>query len=68
MRAKVTEEGILVPKELLEGVDEVEICQEHNVILIVPVGKADPILTLGTEPITIEVDDASINLDHYLYR
>ncbi len=68
MRAKVTQEGIIIPKRLLEGVDEVEIRQERNVILIVPVGKADPILTLGTEPISLEMEDASLNHDHYLYH
>ena len=66
MRAKVTQEGIIIPKKLLEGVDEVEIRQERNMILIVPIGKVDPILTLGTEPIIIEANDASINHDQYL--
>lgn len=64
MRAKVTEQGVLIPKQFLEGIDEVEIRQEQNLILVLPVGKTDPILTLGTEPIVVEVDDASLNHDH----
>jgi len=35
--------------------------------LLVPVSEADPILEFGKHPITIELDDASINHDHYLY-
>jgi len=49
--AKVTEHGVLVPKRLLEGIDEVEIRKEQNVILIVPVVAGDPIFELGKQPI-----------------
>jgi hypothetical protein len=68
MRTRVTEQGVLVPKQLLEGVDEVEIRVEQDLILIVPITHADSILELGTQPITVDVDDASVNHDHYLYR
>ncbi|HKZ84883.1 MAG TPA: hypothetical protein VJ793_14610 [Anaerolineae bacterium] len=64
---RVTEQGVLVPKQFLEGIDQVEIRKEQNVILLVPVSEADPILEFGKHPITIELDDASINHDHYLY-
>ena len=67
MRTKVTEQGLLVPKQLLEGMDEVEIRREDNVILIVPVGAADPILELGKHPIDLDVQDASLNHDRSLY-
>jgi hypothetical protein len=67
MRTKVTEHGVLIPKNLLEGIDEVEIRKERNVIVVVPIMADDPILDLGRQPITIDVDDASANHDHYLY-
>lgn len=67
MRTKVTEHGVLIPKHMLEGVDEVEIRKERNAVLLLPVGNADPIRELGKQPIIDELDDASINHDHYLY-
>jgi hypothetical protein len=67
MRTKVTEHGMLIPKMLLEGIDEVEIRKEQNVIVVVPVMADDPILGLGKQPITLDVDDASVNHDRYLY-
>jgi hypothetical protein len=68
MRTKVTEHGVLIPKMLLEGIDEVEIRKEQNVIVVVPVMVGDPILGLGKQPITLNVDDASVNHDRYLYN
>ncbi|MDQ3831914.1 MAG: hypothetical protein M3361_22010 [Candidatus Tectomicrobia bacterium] len=67
MRTKVTEHGVLIPKMLLEGIDEVEIRKERNVIIVVPVMADDPILDLGGQPITLDVEDASANHDRYLY-
>jgi hypothetical protein len=67
MRTKVTEHGVLIPKMLFEGIDEVEIRKERNVIIVVPVMADDPILDLGRQPITVDVDDASANHDRYLY-
>ena len=68
MRTKVAEHGVLVPKSLLEGIEEVEIRRAQNVIILVPVSAADPIFDLGKQPITVDVDDASINHDRYLYN
>ena len=68
MRTKVTEHGVLIPKMLLEGIDEVEIRKEQNVIVVVPVTADDPILGLGKQPITLDVDDAFVNHDRYLYN
>ncbi len=67
MRAKVTDQGVVIPKQWLEGVDEVDIRQEQDVIVIVPVTDSDPIQELGKNPVTIDIDDASINHDRYLY-
>ena len=67
MRTKVTENGVLIPKMWLEGIDEVEIHKEQNMIIIVPVQVDDPILDLGKQPILLDVEDASLNHDRYLY-
>jgi len=67
VRARVTEEGVLIPKKLLPGVEEVEIRQEQDVILVVPAAKDDPIFKLGSNPVSCGATDASENLDQYLY-
>jgi virulence-associated protein VagC len=67
MKGRVGEQGLFIPKELLEGFDEVEIRRENHALLIVPLADGDPILQLGQEPVTCELDDASIDHDRYLY-
>ena len=67
MRTKVTENGVLIPKEWLEGIDEVDIQKTQNMILVMPVQADDPILDLGKQPVVLEVEDASLNHDRYLY-
>ena len=37
IKKKVTEQGVLIPLAFLEGVDEVEIRREDNVIVVSPV-------------------------------
>lgn len=66
MTTKVTEHGLLIPKDLLLGMDEVEIRQEHGIIIISPVRATDPIFELGKNPVTADVDDASVKHDIYL--
>jgi hypothetical protein len=67
MRTKVTENGVLIPKGWLEGIDEVEIQKAQNMIIVVPVQADDPVLNLGKEPILLDVEDASLNHNRYLY-
>jgi hypothetical protein len=74
MRTKVTENGVLIPKGWLEGVEEVDIQKTQNMIIVVPVQAEvvpvqaeDPILNLGKQPILLDVEDASLNHDRYLY-
>ncbi len=67
MKAKVTEQGVMIPKEFLEGVEEVEIRKEANLIVVVPTTKSDPILGLGQHPVECGVPDASEQHDRYLY-
>jgi len=66
MKTKVTEQGLLIPKELLEGFDEVEIRKQNHQVLIVPASESDPILQLGREPILADITDASTDHDRYL--
>ena len=67
MRSKVTEQGVVLPKQWFPGVDEVDIRRENNRVVVVPFRGDDPILALGKDPITVDVDDASDNHDRYLY-
>ncbi len=68
MTTKVTENGLLAPKDLLLDVDEVEIRKEHDIIIIIPAVAKDPILELGQHPVAADVDDASIKHDIYLHQ
>lgn len=58
MKVKVTEDGVLIPKNFLEGVKEVEIRTENGLIFIVPLAD-DPILHLGSQPVKDEAEDSS---------
>ena len=62
MKARVTKEGVTIPKTLLEGIDAVEIRKENNVITVVPLVD-DPIFRLGSQPVKGNVTDASENHD-----
>ncbi len=68
MRTKVTENGVLIPKGWLEDIDEVEIQKTQNMIIVMPVPADDPILNLGNQPLLLDVEDASLNHDRYLYN
>jgi virulence-associated protein VagC len=67
MKTKVSENGVLIPKDLLTGITEVDIRKQNGVIIVIPVGKDDPIYDIGKEPVVCGVSDASENLDKYLY-
>jgi hypothetical protein len=67
MKAKVSDQGLVIPPEWLAGVDEVEIRREESAIVILPVGDGDPIRQLGKEPIETDVQDASEHHDRYVY-
>ncbi len=68
MRSKVTEEGVILPRQWFPGVEEVEIRREKDRVVVQPVRPDDPIMELGRHPITTDVDDASLNHDRYLYN
>lgn len=81
MRTKVTAEGLLIPKGLLEGLDEVEIRRENGFVLILPasddastqdadfspIPDDDPIYQFGKDPIDVGITDAASNHDRYIY-
>ncbi|MBI4489065.1 MAG: hypothetical protein HY694_08255 [Deltaproteobacteria bacterium] len=67
MKAKVTEQGVIIPKTFLEGVEEVDIRKENGTIVVVPTSKHDPILDLGKHPVRCGAPDASEHHDKYLY-
>ena len=67
MKADVTEQGITIPKEWLSGIKKVEIRKKKNIIMIVPASENDPILNLGSNPVSCGIIDASNNTDKYLY-
>lgn len=66
MKTKVTKEGVLVPKKFFKGIEEVEIRKENGLVVVVPITD-DPILQLGSQPVSDEVEDASENHDQYIY-
>ena len=67
MRTEVTEQGINIPKSLLKGVKEVEIRENENYILVIPVHDEDPISRFGKNPVSDGITDASVNHDKYIY-
>ncbi len=67
MKTEVTEQGITIPKELLQGVKEVEIRKEKNYILVIPLSVEDPIFRFGKNSVSDNVTDASVNHDEYIY-
>jgi hypothetical protein len=44
MNLTVTQQGVLIPKQWLKGIDEVEVCRENHLILIIPKNKQKFIL------------------------
>jgi hypothetical protein len=68
MIAKVNDKGLLITPELLQGAVEVEIREEPGRLVILLDPAKDPIFELGKNPVTTDVDDASTNLDEYIYK
>ncbi len=67
MKAKVTKRGVLIPKEMLSGAEEVEIRKENHRVVVSPLIESDPVLELGKHPVECGVSDASEHHDYYLY-
>ncbi len=69
LRAKVTEDGVVVPKEMLGAAEEVEIACESGHVVLVPVEAEKPlsIWDLGKDPVEDVVSDGSANHDYHIY-
>lgn len=67
MIAKVTEQGVLLPRELFPGVLEVEVEKIDGKVMVVPIPPGDALFELGTDPVEDEITDASTDHDRYLY-
>ena len=67
MKAKVTKQGVQVPRRMLGEAEEVEIRQENGHVLVIPLPQEDPIFGLGQDPVTCNAPDASEAHDRYLY-
>lgn len=67
MKLEVTEQGVVIPKSLLEGVKQVDVRKESDRIVVVPVPFEDPILRIGKNPVKGGITDASVDLDKYIY-
>lgn len=67
MKARVTDEGVVIPKRFLKGVTEVEIRKEGQVVVVLPKSKEDSLSKFGRNPVPCGAPDASESLDEYLY-
>lgn len=68
MKLTATEQGLLIPKELLGENQEFEIIQEEEKLIIISIKKTSSIWDLGSNPVECDVKDGAINHDYYLYN
>jgi hypothetical protein len=59
MKMQVSEQGLLIPKELLADRQEVEIIEEQELIIIKTLKKTPSIWDLGKNPVECDVHDIS---------
>jgi virulence-associated protein VagC len=63
MKLTATEQGLLIPKELLGESQEFEIIQEHGKIIITSIKKTSSIWNLGSNPVECDLEYGAINHD-----
>jgi virulence-associated protein VagC len=68
VKLKVTEQGVLIPKELLGNSLEVEISKQEEKIIITIINNPNSIWDLGVNPVENDITDGAINHDKYLYN
>jgi len=68
MKLTVTEQGLLIPKEILGDNQEFEIIQEHGKIIITSIKRTSSIWDLGSNPVECDLEDGAIHHDRYLYN
>ncbi len=67
MKIKVTERGLTIPKHYLPDVNEVNVRKRNGVIIVSPVDTDNSVFRLGKNPIDLDIEDASVNHDKYIY-
>jgi hypothetical protein len=67
MVAKVTKNGLLIPKRLLQGITQVEIRRVGKRITLTPSPIADPLRGFGEKPVQVGCTDGSVNHDAYAH-
>lgn len=69
MKLKVTDSGVVIPRDMLPDVDEVDVRMEGSLLVVTPVRDVnDPIWEMGDDPVTCGLPDGSENHDRYLYQ
>jgi hypothetical protein len=64
MRLKVTDTGVVIPRDMLPDVDEVDVRME----VISPVRNVeDPIWRMGSDPVNCGLPDAAEHHDKHIY-
>jgi virulence-associated protein VagC len=53
MKLEVTEQGVVIPKNLLEGAKEVDVRKENKRIVVTPMPDEDPIFRIGKNPVRV---------------
>ena len=69
VRLQVTDAGVMIPREMLPNVTEVDVRQEGDVMVLTPLPDPnDPIWELGNHAVPCGLPDASENHDRYIYN
>lgn len=67
MKIKIGKKGLTIPKQYFPGIDEVDVREQNGVIVVFPVREGDSIFSLGKDPVDLDIEDASVNHDKYIY-
>ncbi len=68
MKLTATEQGLLIPKEMLGNAQDFERVQEDEKIIITGIKKTSSIWNLGSNPVECDVTDGAANPEKYLYN
>ena len=66
MQTEVTEDGLHLPRDWFGDAKQVEIRREGKQIIVILLDEEDPIRKLGSNPVSLDITDASTNHDQYL--
>jgi len=68
MRLKVTDSGVVVPREMFPDVEEVDVRVEGRLVILTPLrDQNDPLWQMGNDPVSCALPDASQSHDRYIY-